>query len=163
MTCVQRIIRIRCGTHYLTTKVSSVLVRFVLRRPRHPCCHCNPNYNHRLAQLQHHLRRNSDINSKEEAAMSCCKLGTILSAHPTTIAISTLNARQRNHNVLNMADRELLIQSAIADLDAGIFTSQRQACRAYNIPESTLRGRRAGQQRHAIAHQQQQRLTPEQE
>jgi hypothetical protein len=62
-----------------------------------------------------------------------------------------------------MANREFLIQSAIADLDAGIFSSQRQACRAYNIPESTLRGRRAGQQRHAIAHQQQQRLTPEQE
>ena len=36
------------------------------------------------------------------------KLGTILSAHPTTIAISTLNARQRNYNALDIANREFL-------------------------------------------------------
>ena len=62
-----------------------------------------------------------------------------------------------------MDDREVAIQSAIADFDAGLYPSLRQAGKAYGVAESTLRGRRAGQQRHAIAHQQQQRLTPEQE
>ncbi|KAF2277128.1 uncharacterized protein EI97DRAFT_351311, partial [Westerdykella ornata] len=41
--------------------------------------------------------------------------------------------------------------------------SQRKAASSYGIPESTLRGRLRGQQPHATAHQNQQRLTPEQE
>ncbi|KAF1932962.1 uncharacterized protein M421DRAFT_18226, partial [Didymella exigua CBS 183.55] len=39
----------------------------------------------------------------------------------------------------------------------------RKAAAACGIPESTLRGRLRGQQPHAIAHSNQQRLTPEQE
>jgi hypothetical protein len=62
-----------------------------------------------------------------------------------------------------MASREDVIQSAIADLNAGGYKSQRAACEAYNIPRSTLRHRMAGSLPHATAHQQQQRLTPEQE
>ena len=62
-----------------------------------------------------------------------------------------------------MDPRELAIQSAISDLDAGIFTSQRKAAKAYDVPRSTLRERINGRQSHAIAHQQQQRLIPEQE
>ncbi|KAF2034341.1 hypothetical protein EK21DRAFT_47657, partial [Setomelanomma holmii] len=62
-----------------------------------------------------------------------------------------------------MEDREFHIQSAIRDLNDGVLTSQRQACKVYGIPRTTLQGRLAGQQSHAIAHQQQQRLTPEQE
>jgi hypothetical protein len=62
-----------------------------------------------------------------------------------------------------MDTREFAIQSAIQDLESGVFTSQRQACKAWGINRSTLQGRLAGQQSHAIAHQHQQRLSPEQE
>jgi hypothetical protein len=64
---------------------------------------------------------------------------------------------------LKMDPKESAIQSAIADYNSGVFTSLRKAAEWYGIAESTLRGRRRGQQPHAIAHQQQQRLTPEQE
>jgi hypothetical protein len=62
-----------------------------------------------------------------------------------------------------MTFKEAAIQSAIADLESGVFTSQHKAANAYNTSPSTLRGRLAGQQPHAKAHQLQQRLTPEQE
>ena len=62
-----------------------------------------------------------------------------------------------------MDPKEFAIQSAIADYNSGVFTSLRKAAEQYGIAESTLRGRRRGQQPHAIAHQQQQRLTLEQE
>ena len=62
-----------------------------------------------------------------------------------------------------MNPKEFTIQSAIADLESGVFTSQRKAAAAYHVAESTLRGRRQGQQPHAITHQNQQRLTLEQE
>jgi hypothetical protein len=62
-----------------------------------------------------------------------------------------------------MNSRELAIQSAIRDLNAGVATSVRAAARAWGVPRSTLQGRLAGQQSHAIAHNHQQRLTPEQE
>jgi transposase len=62
-----------------------------------------------------------------------------------------------------MDPRELAIQSAICDLNAGVFTSQRKAAKAYGVPRSTLQERINGRQPNAIAHQQQQRLTPEQE
>ncbi len=62
-----------------------------------------------------------------------------------------------------MDSREVAIQNAIRDLNSGVYTSQRKAAEAYGIPRSSLRGRLAGQQSHAIAHQHQQRLTPEQE
>ncbi|KAH6643497.1 hypothetical protein C7974DRAFT_289094, partial [Boeremia exigua] len=62
-----------------------------------------------------------------------------------------------------MDPKEFAIQCAIADLNSGVFTSRRKAAEWYGIAESTLRGRQQGQQPHAIAHQQQQRLTPEQE
>lgn len=62
-----------------------------------------------------------------------------------------------------MDPHEAAIQSAIRDLNSGVFTSQRKAAAAYGVAESTLRGRLRGQQPHAIAHSNQQRLTPEQE
>lgn len=62
-----------------------------------------------------------------------------------------------------MDPRELAIQSAIRDLHAGVFTSQRKAAQAYGIPRSSLQARLRGQLPHASAHQDQQRLTPEQE
>lgn len=62
-----------------------------------------------------------------------------------------------------MDNREAAIAAAIRDLESGHFTSRRKAAAAYNIPESTLRGRQGGSQNRAVAHQNQQRLTPEQE
>ncbi|RYN90015.1 hypothetical protein AA0119_g11278, partial [Alternaria tenuissima] len=62
-----------------------------------------------------------------------------------------------------MDPREVAFTSAIRDLNAGIFKSQRQAAQAYGVPRSSLQERMKGRQPHAIAHQQQQRLTPEQE
>ena len=62
-----------------------------------------------------------------------------------------------------MNPMEFAIQCALADLSSGVFTSRRKAAERYGIAESTLRGRQQGQPPHAIAHQQQQRLTPQQE
>ena len=62
-----------------------------------------------------------------------------------------------------MPTREGNIQAAIGDLRAGLFTSQRKAARAYNVPESILRERLEGRLSHATAHQQQQRLSSQQE
>ncbi|KAG9190620.1 hypothetical protein G6011_08708 [Alternaria panax] len=62
-----------------------------------------------------------------------------------------------------MDNHEAAIQNAIRDLNAGVFTSQRAACQAWGVPRSTLQGRLAGRAPNAIAHHQQQRLTPEQE
>jgi hypothetical protein len=62
-----------------------------------------------------------------------------------------------------MDPRELAIQSAIRDLNSGVFTSQRKAAQAYGVPRSTLQERLQGRQPNVIAHQHQQRLTPEQE
>jgi hypothetical protein len=62
-----------------------------------------------------------------------------------------------------MDPKELAIQNAIADLDSGVFRSERAAARWHRVLRSTLQGRRSGQQPHAIAHSNQQRLTLEQE
>jgi hypothetical protein len=62
-----------------------------------------------------------------------------------------------------MENREVATQSAIADLNSGVFTSQRQVARAYGIPRSTLQGRLEGRTNRVVAHHHQQRLTPEQE
>lgn len=62
-----------------------------------------------------------------------------------------------------MDTRELALQSAIDDLRAGVFTSQRKAAKAHGVPRSTLQERINGRQPSAIAHSSQQRLTPEQE
>ncbi|KAJ8110241.1 hypothetical protein OPT61_g6864 [Boeremia exigua] len=62
-----------------------------------------------------------------------------------------------------MDPKELAIQSAIADFDSGVFKSVRAAARWWGVPRSTLQGRAAGQLPHAIAHSNQQRLTPGQE
>ncbi|KAF2626477.1 hypothetical protein BU25DRAFT_312804, partial [Macroventuria anomochaeta] len=62
-----------------------------------------------------------------------------------------------------MVSREVAIDNAIRDLNAGVFTSQRKAAKAYGVPRSSLQARLAGHQPHAIAHQHQQRLTPQQE
>jgi hypothetical protein len=62
-----------------------------------------------------------------------------------------------------MDPREHAIQSAISDLNSGVYTSQRKAAAAWGIPRSTLQERLKGCAPHAIAHYRQQRLTPEQE
>jgi len=62
---------------------------------------------------------------------------------------------------LRMDPKELAIQSAIADVESGV--SQRKAADYNGVARSTLQERLNGRQGHAIAHQDQQRLTPEQE
>ena len=62
-----------------------------------------------------------------------------------------------------MAAREVAIQSAIRDLNTGLYSSQRAAAKAYGVPESTLRNRLKGATNSALSHQHQQRLTPTQE
>jgi len=62
-----------------------------------------------------------------------------------------------------MNNHEVAIQNAIRDLISGVYTSQRSAAKAWGIPRSTLQDRMKGRRPHKIAHQQQQRLTPDQE
>jgi hypothetical protein len=62
-----------------------------------------------------------------------------------------------------MDNRELSIQSAISDLNSGVFKSVRAAAKAYSIPRSTLQDRIAGATNSQKSHYNQQRLTPEQE
>jgi hypothetical protein len=62
-----------------------------------------------------------------------------------------------------MDNREYRIQCAIRDLSSGVIKSQRRAAQLYNVPRTSIQARLKGHQHHAIAHQQQQRLTPEQE
>jgi hypothetical protein len=62
-----------------------------------------------------------------------------------------------------MDSRELAVQSTISDLNSSFFESVRAASKAWGVPRSTLQGRLAGRQSHAIVHQHQQRLSPEQE
>lgn len=62
-----------------------------------------------------------------------------------------------------MANREIMINSAIADYYSGVYTSVRATAKAYGLPRSTLADRIAGSTTRATAHQFQQRLTPEQE
>lgn len=67
------------------------------------------------------------------------------------------------HNAFSMANEQASIAAAINDLSTGVYTSRRKAARAYNIPESTLRDRMNGATTYAISHQNQQRLSPQQE
>ena len=62
-----------------------------------------------------------------------------------------------------MDTREESIQAAIRDFNAGVFTSQRSAAKAYNIPQATFSARIRGIQNSQTSHVYQQRLTPEQE
>ena len=55
------------------------------------------------------------------------------------------------------------IEAALRDLENGVYTSQRAAAKAYNIPRSTIQARLTGRTNHGLAHQHQQRLTPDQE
>lgn len=96
-------------------------------------------------------------------SLKSCKLGYLEVGHPTKIGPPDFEALSSYHNAINMDDREVAIQSAIADLNSGVFTSQRQAARAYGIPRSTLQGRLEGRTNRVAAHHHQQRLTPEQE
>jgi hypothetical protein len=73
------------------------------------------------------------------------------------------NTRYLNNPIFNMDARELSIQSAIRDLESGVYTSQRAAAKAWGVPRSTLQDRLDGRQPRAIAHQHQQRLSLEQE
>jgi hypothetical protein len=62
-----------------------------------------------------------------------------------------------------MDPRETAIALAISDLDAGIYTSQRAAAKAYGIPRATLQNRLKGATNRTTCHQPEQRLSPEQE
>ena len=62
-----------------------------------------------------------------------------------------------------MDSRENAIQSAIQDLNSGIFFSQRAAAVAYSIPQSTLTTRLRGSKSKRLAHEKQQRMTSLQE
>ena len=55
------------------------------------------------------------------------------------------------------------IQAAITGYNSGVFTSQRAAAKAYNIPRSTFAERLKGATTRSASHPHQQRLTPEQE
>ena len=61
-----------------------------------------------------------------------------------------------------MDAREFAIQSAISDFNAGVYSSQRAAAKAYGIPQSTLSTRVNGVQNRRVSHQHRQRLTPQQ-
>jgi hypothetical protein len=54
--------------------------------------------------------------------------------HPTTTRYSAFDAYYYQHRAFKMDTRELAIQSAMDDLRAGVFTSQRKAAKAYGIP-----------------------------
>jgi hypothetical protein len=110
-----------------------------------------------------HFRR-----SQLPEKMSNTKLGHIVFGQysfrpPHETCHFDFDASQPNNHMPDMDTRELAIQSAIHDLNSGVYTSQRQASKAYGIPRTTLQARLAGHQPHAIAHQNQQRLTPDQE
>jgi hypothetical protein len=62
-----------------------------------------------------------------------------------------------------MVYTEESMQSAVADIRNGVFTSIRACAKAYGVPRSTLTDRLAHRDTLAITHQRQQRLTPEQE
>ncbi|OWY56620.1 CENP-B protein [Alternaria alternata] len=62
-----------------------------------------------------------------------------------------------------MDPREAAIQAAISNVVSGVFTSQRAAAKAYNIPRSTLAARLRGTRTRQFSHEYQQRLTPQQE
>ncbi|KAG9188148.1 hypothetical protein G6011_02071 [Alternaria panax] len=91
------------------------------------------------------------------------KSATRSSRPPHQNAYARFNTRYLNHLMLKMDARELAIQSAIRDLESGVYTSQRAAAKAWGVPQSTLQDRLDGRQPRAIAHQHQQRLSPEQE
>ena len=62
-----------------------------------------------------------------------------------------------------MDAREVALQSAINDLNIGVYTSQRAAAKAYGIPQSTLATRIQGVTNRRVSHQHRQRLSPLQE
>ena len=62
-----------------------------------------------------------------------------------------------------MDNRELAIQSAIQDLNSGVYSSKSAAAKAYDLPRSTLIGRLNGATNYRASHENQQRLTPPQE
>ena len=62
-----------------------------------------------------------------------------------------------------MDNREAAIQAAISDINTGVFSSQRAAANAYQIPRATLSARMRGRQASQNNHVYQQRLTPQQE
>jgi hypothetical protein len=62
-----------------------------------------------------------------------------------------------------MDAREHAIQSAIRDINSGVYTSQRAAAKAWGVPRSTLQNRIDGRLPRTIARQHQQRSSPEQE
>lgn len=62
-----------------------------------------------------------------------------------------------------MDQREQTIQSAIEALESGVYTSQRAAAKAYNVPRATLMDRMKGRTTRRESHQHRQRLAPVQE
>jgi hypothetical protein len=63
------------------------------------------------------------------------KLGHLVFGHPSARPPNRdrdklFEAVQLNQNAIKMDNREVAIQNAIRDLNAGVFTSQRAACQA---------------------------------
>jgi hypothetical protein len=61
---------------------------------------------------------------------------------PRSHASGTASCLSSHH--LNMDIREQNLQSAIADIDAGVYSSQQQASKAWKVPRSMLANRIAG-------------------
>ncbi len=53
-----------------------------------------------------------------------------------------------------MAEREYMIQKAIEDLHNDVYTSQKQAAAAYDIPRATLQDRLNGRSHARVSHEQ---------
>jgi hypothetical protein len=62
-----------------------------------------------------------------------------------------------------MSNQEEAIRLALRDYKNGVYSSQKAATEAYNVPRSTFRGRLHNHQPTRIAHEWQQRLTSPQE
>lgn len=82
---------------------------------------------------------------------------------PATHPPIQLFTRFYPHHLIDIDDTEANIQAAIKDYNACLFKSHRAAADAYNVKKSTLRDRINGKPTRAIAHFNQQRLTPDQE
>ena len=63
----------------------------------------------------------------------------------------------------NQLETEQKLTSALADLDAGIFPSERAAANAYNLCHTLINRRRKGLENRVKSHAHQQVLSPTQE
>ncbi|OCK73015.1 hypothetical protein K432DRAFT_314010 [Lepidopterella palustris CBS 459.81] len=85
------------------------------------------------------------------------KLGPLVSGRPSSwppfkSTLCTYTASFQHNHFVNMSNREDSIRLAIADLESGVFTSQRKAAAKYNIPRSTLASRLTGSSAARVGH-----------